>query len=86
MRTLYPDLEPFDSGTLRVDARHALYYEQCGNPEGKPVVVLHPKGFARLWGPYQTEGRALESATDAVAGISADDAARAVVTKIREVL
>lgn len=52
----------------------------------KPVVVLHPKGFARLWGPYQTEGRALESATDAVAGISADDAARAVVTKIREVL
>ena len=41
MRTLYPDLEPFDSGTLRADARHALHYEQCGNPDGKPVVVLH---------------------------------------------
>jgi proline iminopeptidase len=41
MRTLYPDIEPFDSGTLHVDARHALYYEQCGNPDGKPVVMLH---------------------------------------------
>ena len=49
----------------------------------KPVVVLHPRGFARLWGPYQTDGRALESATDHVSGISADDAARALVTMIR---
>jgi len=49
----------------------------------KPVVVLHPRGFARLWGPYQTDGRALESATDHVSDISADDAARALVTMIR---
>ena len=41
MRTLYPEIEPFDSGMLPVDARHALYYEQCGNPKGKPVVLLH---------------------------------------------
>ena len=41
MRTLYPDLEPYDTGMLAVDARHALYYEQCGNPQGKPVVLLH---------------------------------------------
>lgn len=41
MRDLYPDIEPFDSGTLPVDARHNLYYEQCGNPAGKPVVLLH---------------------------------------------
>ena len=41
MRTLYPELEPFDSGVLAVDARHRLYYEQCGNPAGKPVVLLH---------------------------------------------
>jgi ADP-heptose:LPS heptosyltransferase len=53
---------------------------------GKPVVVLHPRGFARLWGPYQTEGRALESATDAVTGISAGDAAAALVRTIREVV
>src|SRR5690554_4017726 len=41
MRTLYPDIEPFDSGMLPVDGRHTLYYEQCGNPKGKPVVLLH---------------------------------------------
>jgi len=41
MRTLYPDIEPFDSGFLNVDARHRMYYEQCGNPAGKPVVILH---------------------------------------------
>ncbi|PPU92078.1 prolyl aminopeptidase [Xanthomonas albilineans] len=41
MRTLYPKIEPFDSGLLPVDARHTLYYEQCGNPGGKPVLVLH---------------------------------------------
>ena len=41
MRTLYPEIEPYDSGMLPVDGRHTLYYEQCGNPKGKPVVVLH---------------------------------------------
>ncbi|WP_295907707.1 prolyl aminopeptidase [uncultured Xanthomonas sp.] len=41
MRTLYPEIEPFDSGMLPVDARHTLSYEQCGNPHGKPVVLLH---------------------------------------------
>ncbi len=41
MRALYPEIEPFDSGFLNVDARHRMYYEQCGNPQGKPVVILH---------------------------------------------
>ncbi|MDQ3495788.1 MAG: prolyl aminopeptidase [Pseudomonadota bacterium] len=41
MRTLYPEIAPYDTGTLAVDGRHTLYYEQCGNPEGKPVVLLH---------------------------------------------
>ncbi|MGH8499827.1 MAG: alpha/beta fold hydrolase, partial [Methylococcales bacterium] len=41
MRTLYPEIEPFDSGFLNVDTRHSMYYEQCGNPQGKPVVILH---------------------------------------------
>jgi len=41
MRELYPEIEPFDSGMLEADARHRLYYEQCGNPQGKPVVMLH---------------------------------------------
>lgn len=41
LRELYPEIDPFDSGMLAVDDRHTLYYEQCGNPDGKPVVLLH---------------------------------------------
>ncbi|AIC10450.1 prolyl aminopeptidase [Xylella fastidiosa] len=41
MRTLYPEVTPFDHGMLCVDDSHRLYYEQCGNPHGKPVVILH---------------------------------------------
>jgi len=40
-RPLYPEIEPFDTGHLAVSDRHTLYYEQCGNPDGKPVVFLH---------------------------------------------
>ena len=40
-RTLYPILEPFDSGYLSVSGLHEIYYEQCGNPRGKPAVFLH---------------------------------------------
>jgi len=41
LRTLYPEIEPFDSGMLKVSDLHTLYYEQSGNPNGKPVVFLH---------------------------------------------
>lgn len=41
MRTLYPEITPYQTGTLAVDGRHTLYWEQCGNPDGKPVVLLH---------------------------------------------
>ncbi|MEM9461283.1 MAG: prolyl aminopeptidase [Myxococcota bacterium] len=40
-RSLYPEIEPYDAGKLRVDDLHELYYEQCGNPRGKPVLFLH---------------------------------------------
>ncbi|OLT28850.1 prolyl aminopeptidase [Nocardiopsis sp. CNR-923] len=41
MRTLYPRIEPYDSGTLNVGDGHRVYWELCGNPVGKPVVFLH---------------------------------------------
>jgi len=41
MKTLYPPIEPFVTGTLQVSDRHTLYFEECGNPGGKPVVLLH---------------------------------------------
>jgi proline iminopeptidase len=40
-RELYPPTEPFDSGFLELDAGHRVYYEQCGNPLGKPALFLH---------------------------------------------
>lgn len=41
MNALYPPSEPYDNGLLSVSGIHTLYYEQCGNPDGKPVVFLH---------------------------------------------
>ncbi len=41
MKTLYPEIEPFDTGRLKVSPVHELYYEQVGNPKGKPAVFLH---------------------------------------------
>ena len=38
---LYPEIEPFASGRLAVDGLHTLYFEQSGNAQGVPVVVLH---------------------------------------------
>jgi proline iminopeptidase len=41
MKTLYPEIEPFDSGMLKVSDIHEIYYERVGNPNGTPVVFLH---------------------------------------------
>jgi len=38
---LFPPVEPFQTGYLRVSDVHEVYYELCGNPRGKPVFVLH---------------------------------------------
>ncbi len=37
----YPEIEPYDHGDLEVDAPHVLHWEQCGNPDGEPIVFLH---------------------------------------------
>ena len=41
LRTFYPEIEPFATGRLTVPGGHELYYEESGNPKGKPVVFLH---------------------------------------------
>ncbi|MEU7580574.1 prolyl aminopeptidase [Streptomyces sp. NPDC041068] len=38
---LYPDIEPYDHGMLDVGDGNHVYWEVCGNPLGKPAVVLH---------------------------------------------
>lgn len=53
LKTLYPETEPYDAGHIRVSDVHQLYYEQCGNPNGKPVVFLHGGPGAGLVPDYR---------------------------------
>jgi proline iminopeptidase len=54
----FPEIEPYETGMLDVGDDHRLYWEVCGNPEGKPAVVLHggpgsgcSTGMRRLFDP-----------------------------------
>jgi proline iminopeptidase len=38
---LYPPIEPFDQRMIDVGEGHRIYVEQCGHPQGRPVLVLH---------------------------------------------
>ena len=38
---LYPPIEPFRTGMLDTGDGHSIYWELCGNPQGKPAVFLH---------------------------------------------
>ena len=40
-RSLFPEVQPFAAGWLRVGGAHEVYYEECGRPNGKPCVILH---------------------------------------------
>jgi proline iminopeptidase len=37
----YPELEPYEHGMLEVGDGNLMYWETCGNPDGKPALVLH---------------------------------------------
>ncbi len=57
-RTLYPAIEPYETGMLDVGDGHKLYWELSGNPDGKSAVMLHggPGGGSspdhrRQWNP-----------------------------------
>ena len=41
LRTLYPPIEAYETGTLDVGDGHVLYYERSGTPGAKPAVFLH---------------------------------------------
>ncbi len=41
MRTFYPEIEPYKFGHLDTGDGHQIYWEMCGNPNGKPAVFLH---------------------------------------------
>jgi proline iminopeptidase len=41
MKEMYPEIEAYSSGFLKVSELHTIYFEEAGNPKGKPVVFLH---------------------------------------------
>ncbi len=58
MTGLYPEIEPYDQGMLAVGDGHEIYWETCGNPEGKPALMLHggpgsgcTPGYRRFFNP-----------------------------------
>lgn len=50
-RTLYPEVEPYETGMLDVGEGHSLYWERVGTPGAKPAVFLHggPGGGMSPW-------------------------------------
>jgi proline iminopeptidase len=85
---LYPPIEPHESGMLDVGDGHALYWEVCGDPEGKPAVVLHggpgsgctpearryfdPARYRVVLFDQRNAGRSLPSATEPQVDLSAN--------------
>lgn len=41
MNNLFPEIQPYNSGYLNVSALHTVYFEECGNPTGLPIIFLH---------------------------------------------
>jgi proline iminopeptidase len=41
LEVLFPEIDPYATGRLAVDARHTLFWETCGNPDGVPLLFLH---------------------------------------------
>jgi pimeloyl-ACP methyl ester carboxylesterase len=41
MPELYPPIEPYACGLMDVGNGHRVYWEECGNPDGKPALVIH---------------------------------------------
>lgn len=57
----YPIVEPYDSGQLDTGDGHRVYWEVCGNPDGKAAVVLHggPGSGATPWWRQFFDSRAV---------------------------
>jgi proline iminopeptidase len=41
MRELYPLIQPYREGYLQVSELHRIHFEESGNPQGQPIVLLH---------------------------------------------
>ncbi len=53
MSHLFPPIEPYRTGRLRVSDLHEIHYEECGNPAGKAAVFLHGGPGVGIVPPYR---------------------------------
>ncbi|EDV23590.1 uncharacterized protein TRIADDRAFT_27689 [Trichoplax adhaerens] len=44
LHSFYPEIEPYNNGYLKVSDVHQIYYEQIGNPNGRPILYVHGGG------------------------------------------
>jgi proline iminopeptidase len=86
---LYPRVEPYDHGVLEVGDGHKMYWETCGNPSGKPALVVHggpgsgcTPGMRRYFDPQKYRvvlfdqrncGRSLPHASDPDVDLATND-------------
>ncbi|MBB3134995.1 proline iminopeptidase [Rhizobium pisi] len=86
MSPLYPDIEPYDHGLLDTGDGNLIYWEACGNPAGRPALVLHggpgsgcstvarryfdPDAYRIILFDQRNCGRSLPSAADPEADLS----------------
>ncbi|MFI4973423.1 MAG: prolyl aminopeptidase [Caulobacterales bacterium] len=88
MVQLYPPIEPYEQGVMAVGNGHQVYWEECGNPKGKPALVIHggpgsgaTPGWRRYFDPSRYRvvlfdqrgcGRSIPNAADALAALEAN--------------
>ncbi|WP_454849532.1 prolyl aminopeptidase [Rhizobium binxianense] len=86
MPSLYPEIEPHDHGLLDTGDGNPIYWEACGNPDGRPALVLHggpgsgcstaarlyfdPAAYRIILFDQRNCGRSLPSAADAETDLS----------------
>jgi proline iminopeptidase len=96
---LYPPTEPYAQGSMDVGSGHRLYWEECGNPSGKPALVLHggpgsgaTSGWRRYFDPQRYRvvlfdqrgcGRSTPNAGDTLAALK-DNTTQHLVADIEQ--
>jgi proline iminopeptidase len=91
---LYPPVEPYDHGLLDAGDGHSIYWEACGNPDGKPALVLHggpgsgctpwhrrlfdPEAYRVLLFDQRGCGRSTPQASEPAAGLMANTTAHLI--------
>ena len=44
-RDLFPPIDPYRTGSLRLDGRHTMYWEEAGDPRGAGATAVHRRFF-----------------------------------------